>query len=163
MRLEPGGDGPQRPTRRDLRLTTAIDKPAGTDTHFRPVGGPFDLEGSEPLDVHRLERERLLKPRLGCGVQLAGRLERLFAVQLEPIAPETEGPAPCLSLERGVQPRIRTCSPRRLRHIVLQLPATGRTQAPGALALQFPAWKRGPFDVCSVQNVGRLLRHMRAV
>ena len=90
MPFQPGRDLLQGVASRNLRLTPPVGESTDARMRDNARGGAFDLERREPCIVYRLERQRLLKTRLGCGIELASGLERPLAIELEAIALKTQ-------------------------------------------------------------------------
>jgi hypothetical protein len=89
-RLQPGRDPIERVTRGNLRLAPRVDEPPAAALQSRPRGGPFRPQTLEPHTVHGLERKRVLKACLGCGVQVARSLQRALARLVDAVALEAD-------------------------------------------------------------------------
>ena len=137
VRPQAGGNPVERVTRGDLRLPAPVDKRSGAALQRGARSRAFRAQVLEACAIDRLEWKRILKTRLGRGVETARRLQRPLARLVDAVALKTDR-------DSGLGARDSACAAL-ARRSAERAKAAGRAHDLWPLPFQLAAWKRNPF------------------
>jgi hypothetical protein len=134
---------PEEVTSFDLRAAPPIGEAADTSVARGAGGRAIHLQHREPHGVHGLERQRILKARLGRRLEPRGVLQGAHTLQTRPVTLETQETAG----SRATDPTVPF-----LQRLAAETAAAAGTEGSRRDTFQLPAWESKPFRVSSLQD-----------
>jgi len=146
------GNRLKRMTRRNLRVAPFVDVRADALHRRHASVGTRGFEAIEAEAIDRLERQLILKARLGAGIELARRRDSVLAIQVRAITLETQR---ACRTRKPVSLKLVGIGPSGGGSIgpvgfSLQSSPAGSTQRVRASAFQLSAWKANPLVLCEL-------------
>jgi hypothetical protein len=140
----------QHVARSDLRPMPWLGKPADPIAQDRSFVRADRLQHLKPRLVHRIERQRELKARLGRRLELPCPFQRLFALELGAVALKTHWQ--CLG---------QRCRP--VQSGPMQSSTASSAERFGASPFELAAFETNPFAISRLQIARRILQHTEGV
>lgn len=141
---------PQHVARSDLCPMPLLGKPANPAVQDRSFIRADRLQRLKPRLVHRIERQRELKTRLGRRLELPCRFQRLFALELGAVA-----------LKAKRQCLWQRCGP--VQSGPMQASTASSAERFRASAFELAAFETNPFAISCLQIARRILQHTEGV